>query len=51
MKWIAEQTGGVFIHFKDSKSLTSGLKYLSPGLRGMLMNPEIKAKIEKGETI
>jgi Mg-chelatase subunit ChlD len=51
MKWIAEQTGGVFIHFQDSKSLTSGLKYLSPGLRGMLMNPAIKAKIERGETI
>jgi len=51
MKWIADQTGGIFIHFQDSKSLSSGLKYLSPGLRGMLVNAEIKAKIERGETI
>lgn len=51
MKWIAEQTGGIFIHFKDAKSLASGLKYLSPGLRGLLTNAETKAKIQKGETI
>lgn len=51
MKWIAEQTGGIFIHFKDSLSLSSNLKYLAPALRGMLMNPEIKEKIQRGERI
>ena len=51
LKELAERTGGIFVHFKDSSSLSRSLKYLSPGLRGMLMNPEIKAKIERGETI
>lgn len=51
MKWIAEQTGGIFLHFTDSASLNRSLKYLSPGLRPMLMNAELKAKIEKGGTI
>jgi|SRR5580765_390382 len=51
MKDLADKTGGIFIHFKDASSLASGLKYLSPGLRGLLANPEIKAKIERGETL
>jgi Mg-chelatase subunit ChlD len=51
MKDLADRTGGIFIHFKDASSLASGLKYLSPGLRGLLANPEIKAKIERGEVI
>ena len=51
MKWIAEQTGGIFIHFKDTLSLSSNLKYLAPALRGYLSNPELKAKIEKGQTV
>lgn len=51
MSYIAEKTGGIFVHFTDSASLNKSLKYLSPAMRGMLMNPEIKARIEKGETI
>lgn len=51
MEWIAEQTGGIFIHFEDSKSLSNNLKYLSPALRPLLMNAELKAKIQKGEQI
>jgi len=51
MQWIAEQTGGIFVHFTDSASLSKSLKYLSPGLRGLLTNPDIKAKIERGEQI
>jgi hypothetical protein len=51
LKELAEKTGGIFVHFKDSASLSSSLKYLSPGLRGLLSNPELKAKIERGEKI
>lgn len=51
MEWIAAQTGGIFVHFKDSASLNRSLKYLSPGLRGLLTNPDVKARIERGETI
>jgi hypothetical protein len=51
MKKIAEMTGGTFIHFKDSLSLSSGLKYLSPRYRALLSNPEIKERIQRGETI
>ena len=51
MKEIADRTGGIFIHFKDSASLSANLKYLAPALRGILMNAELKAKIERGESI
>lgn len=51
MKEIADRTGGIFIHFKDSASLSANLKYLAPALRGILMNSELKAKIERGESI
>jgi hypothetical protein len=51
MKKIAELTNGVFIHFKDSLSLSTGLKYLSPRFRALLANAEIKERIQKGETI
>lgn len=51
MEEIANRTGGIFIHFKDSSSLSANLKYLAPALRGVLMNAELKAKIERGESI
>lgn len=51
MKEIADRTGGIFIHFKDSASLSANLKYLAPALRGVLLNAELKAKIERGESI
>lgn len=52
MKEIARLTNGIFIHFKDSLSLASGLKYLSPAHRVMLLaNPEIKERIQRGEQI
>lgn len=51
MKEIADRTGGIFIHFVDSASLSQNLKYLAPALRGILMNAELKAKIERGESI
>lgn len=51
LKNLAEKTGGIFVWFEDSTSLNRSLKYLSPGLRGLLTNPDIKQRIEKGEVI
>lgn len=51
MEEIARLTGGIFIHFTDSMSLNQNLKYLAPRYRALLANPEIKAKIERGERI
>lgn len=51
MKKLAELTNSTFIHFKDISSLSTGLKYLSPKYRYLLANPEIKAKIERGEQV
>ena len=51
MKDLADRTGGIFVHFKDTASLSRNLKYLAPALRALLMNEEIKAKIERGESI
>jgi uncharacterized protein YegL len=49
MKEIAERTGGIFLHFTDASVLAQSFKYLAPQFRGLLMNPEIKAKVERGE--
>lgn len=51
MKKIAELTNGTFIHFKDSTSLSTGLKYLAPKFRALLANADIKARIERGENV
>lgn len=51
MEKIAELTGGIFIHFKDSSSLSKNLKYLAPRYRALLANADLKDKIQKGETI
>lgn len=51
MKDIAEYTGGTFVHFKDSFTLGTSLKYLSPRYRALLANEELKVKIERGEQI
>jgi hypothetical protein len=51
LKEIADRTGGIFVHFKDAKALGASLKYLAPALRGILMNAELKEKIQRGETI
>lgn len=49
LRRLAERTGGIFCKFDDIKSLGSALKYLAPAFRAMLMNPEVKAKLERGE--
>lgn len=51
LKQIAERTGGIYMNFKDSKSLASGFKYLAPAYRAMLMNDEVRKKVERGESI
>jgi uncharacterized LabA/DUF88 family protein len=48
---LAKQTGGTFVCFEDTKTLSSSLKYLSPRYRALLSNPEIKARVEHGEQI
>ena len=49
MKSLADKTGGIFLHFTDASVLSKSLKYLSPRLRYMLENAELKGKIQKGE--
>lgn len=49
LEQLAELTGGIFVHFEDSAQLNRNLKYLSPGLRGLLADPSIKNKVEKGQ--
>lgn len=48
---LADATGGIFIHFQDTNSLKTGLKYLAPATRALLVNEELKKRIEKGESI
>ena len=50
LKKIAEDTGGIFLHFQPGKtSFSRAFKYLSPGLRKMLMDKSFKEKVERGE--
>jgi len=51
MKDLSEKTGGIYMRFEDAKTLSRQLKYLSPAYIGMLMNAELKAKVERGESI
>jgi len=48
MKRIADETGGIFLHFTDASILAKSLKYLTPHYRAMLMNAELKEKAERG---
>jgi len=48
---LSKQTNGTFVHFKDTSSLAKSLKYLAPKYVALLANPEIKARIERGEAI
>lgn len=50
MKALAEDTGGIFLHFDSAKSnFRTEFKYLSPGLRYMLADKSFVEKLEKGE--
>jgi hypothetical protein len=48
MKYIAEMTGGIFLDLSKG-DIKSGLKYLAPAKRLMLMDSSFKAKVERGE--
>lgn len=48
MKRIADETGGIFLHFTDASVLAKSLKYLTPLYRALLMDKETKEKVEKG---
>lgn len=50
LKKIADDTGGIFMHFKPgTTSFSKAFKYLSPGLRLQLMDSSFKEKVEKGQ--
>jgi Mg-chelatase subunit ChlD len=48
---IAKRTGGVYLRFDDASVFAKQMKYLSPKYYALLSNPELKARIERGETI
>lgn len=51
LKYIAEATGGIYLRFSDASIFAKQMKYLSPKYVALLANPEIKARIERGESI
>lgn len=48
LKRIAEWTGGIFLHFKDSGTFAKSFKFLAPAFRAMLTDGKFKEQIEKG---
>lgn len=48
---LAELTGGTYLHFENINTLRKNLKYLAPKYVALLANAELKAKVERGETI
>jgi len=51
LKHIAKVTGGIYIHFTDTTVFAKNMKYLSPKYVALLSNAELKAKVERGDTI
>ena len=49
MKYIAEKTGGYFLHFDPTKvNFAKAFKYLAPVNRLMLADPNVRKEIESG---
>lgn len=48
---LSEKTNGIFLKFTGPEVFAKQMKYLAPAHRAALANPEIKAKIERGEQI
>ena len=47
MKKLAEDTGGIFMHFDPAKSnFRTAFKYLSPGFRAMLADKSFADKLQ-----
>jgi hypothetical protein len=51
LKHIADVTGGVYLEFTDTSIFAKQMKYLSPRYVALLANAELKAKVERGESI
>jgi uncharacterized protein YegL len=49
MKRVAEMTGGIYVNFKDIHTFVQSFKYLTPGLRGMLMSGDAAALLGTDE--
>ena len=50
MKYLAEDTGGIFILFEKGKcDFKRGFKYLTKGNRLLLMDASFKSKLEAGQ--
>lgn len=50
MKYIAEKTGGIFLHFDPSKvNFATAFKYLAPVNRMMLASESFRAEVESGK--
>lgn len=48
MEKIAQQTGGIFLHFKEGGTFAAAFKFLAPAFRAILSDGNFKEKIEKG---
>lgn len=48
MKRIAEDTGGIFLHFTDASVLAKNLKYLTPAYRALLSDDNTRKQVESG---
>lgn len=49
MHKLAEDTGGIYLHFDDSTMFGKSFRYLAPAFRGLLESPEMRRRVEKGE--
>lgn len=51
LKELSDKTGGIYLRFSGPEVFARSLKYLAPTYRAMLMNSEIKEKVQRGEVI
>lgn len=51
LRHIADVTGGIYLEFTDTSVFAKQMKYLSPRYVALLSNAELKAKVERGESI
>lgn len=49
LKDIAEWTGGIYLHFKDSGTFGKAFKFLAPAYRGLLKDPNFRKEIGSSE--
>jgi len=51
LKHISHMSGGSYYTFENAAMLRKQLKYLSPRFQLQLTNPEVRARLERGETL